>query len=58
LGSPRGLQHNRHDAHDKESLCEPTWLHECVWEQKGYTKSMIGPIVCERMRHPTSREER
>ena len=32
LASPRGPQHNRHDAPDEESLCEPARLHVCVWE--------------------------
>jgi hypothetical protein len=32
LKSPRGPQHNRRDAPNEESLCEPSWPHGCVWE--------------------------
>jgi hypothetical protein len=32
LASPRGLQCDRRDAPDEESLCKPARLHGCVWE--------------------------
>jgi hypothetical protein len=32
LERPRGLQLDRRDAPDKESLCQPPRIHGCVWE--------------------------
>jgi hypothetical protein len=58
LASPSGLQHDRRDAPDEESLCEPARLYGCVWEGQGHTGSKTGPIMYEKMRQPASREGR
>src|SRR3990170_2403763 len=54
LERPRGPLCNRRDAHDEESLCDPTWLLRHVWEDKRYTGGTGGPATYARKRRHTS----